>query len=54
MNHDSTYEQSGTFPEIPWVALVVIKFLYFGKHSEWWQFAPCDKNSKPRELPFAI
>ena len=54
MNHDATYEKVENWPPVPWVILYVIKLLFFGKHSDWWQFAPCDKNSQPKELPFAL
>ncbi len=54
MNHDATYQKVKSWPPVPWVILYVIKLLYFGKHSDWWQFAPCDRNSQPKELPFAL
>lgn len=54
MNHDATYNPGRKWPPVPWLVLLVMKFLYFGKHLDWWQFAPCDKNGKPRDLPFAV
>ncbi|PON30075.1 hemerythrin HHE cation binding domain-containing protein [Trichoderma gamsii] len=53
-NHDVEYEQIGSWPPVPAIVFFIIKFLYFGKNSDWWQFAPCDKNGKARDLPYSL
>ncbi|PTB45936.1 uncharacterized protein TrAFT101_004579 [Trichoderma asperellum] len=53
-NHEVKFEQIGSWPPVPSLVFFVLKFLYFGKNSDWWQFAPCDKNGKARDLPYAL
>ncbi|UKZ74860.1 hypothetical protein TrVFT333_002530 [Trichoderma virens FT-333] len=53
-NHEVAFEQAGSWPPIPSFVFFILKFLYFGKNSDWWQFAPCDKSGKARDLPYAL
>lgn len=53
--HDQTFEGGvhAGFPGLPWFVMLIIKWMFVPKNKGWWQFAPCDASSKPRELPYA-
>ncbi|KAM5360236.1 hypothetical protein ACJZ2D_013893 [Fusarium nematophilum] len=53
--HDKSFEGGawGTFPPVPWLVLVVLRWMFMTARKEWWRFASCDYNSLPQELPFA-
>ncbi|KAM6483684.1 hypothetical protein HDV62DRAFT_333116 [Trichoderma sp. SZMC 28011] len=53
-NHEVAFEQVGSWPPVPSIIFFFLKLLYFGKHSDCWQFAPCDKSGKAKDLPFAL
>ncbi|KAL7933071.1 hypothetical protein V8C35DRAFT_304853 [Trichoderma chlorosporum] len=53
-NHEVAYEQVGSWPSIPALVFFILKIVYFGKNSDWWQFASCDKSGKARDLPYAL
>jgi hypothetical protein len=56
MCNDATYHPE-TFsvwpPGVPWIVMAVMRWMFFGKNKAMWQFAPCDGNQKPKDLPFA-
>ena len=53
--HDKTFEGGvwESFPPVPWLLHVALRWLFLNKHKDWWRFAPCDYYSLPREMPFA-
>ncbi|KAF3767739.1 hypothetical protein M406DRAFT_41495 [Cryphonectria parasitica EP155] len=52
--HDGTFDNDSlpVWPVLPWIAKVVISWIYDRKHKSWWRFAPCDISSRPQVLPF--
>lgn len=55
MLHDKTFEGGvwSSFPPVPWLVLLVMRYLFMNTRRDWWRFAPCDYSSQPQELPFA-
>ncbi|KAH8889722.1 hypothetical protein GQ53DRAFT_747940 [Thozetella sp. PMI_491] len=55
-SHDKTFDGGAlkAWPPVPGFILFVLKWIHFRKHADWWKFSPCDSNSKPRELPYAM
>jgi hypothetical protein len=53
--HDKTFEDGvwETFPPVPWLLHVALRWLFMNTRKDWWRFAPCDYYSLPREMPFA-
>jgi hypothetical protein len=53
--HDKSFMDGvwADFPSIPWLARVVMGFLWLRKHVAWWRFAGCDLSSNRQDLPFA-
>jgi len=54
--HDATWDKDkalGAWPPMPWFVPYLVRWLFAGKYRSWWQFAPNDLHSKPRDLPFA-
>ncbi|ORY61426.1 hemerythrin HHE cation binding domain-containing protein [Pseudomassariella vexata] len=54
--HDLAYEGGlhTNFPPIPKVLLWALRNLGWYVHSDWWRFAPCDRQGKMRPLYAAI
>ena len=54
--HDKTFDDNiyALWPPAPWFVKLLLKWLLVPKHKDWWYFAPCDVDGKPRELPFAV
>ncbi|KAM0351709.1 hypothetical protein ACHAPU_002719 [Fusarium lateritium] len=52
--HDKTFEGGiwQDFPPLPWIALVAVRWLFVGKHKDWWRFSGCDSYGVPKDLPF--
>ncbi|KAH8172193.1 hemerythrin HHE cation binding domain-containing protein [Sarocladium implicatum] len=55
IGHDKKFEDGVwmDFPPVPWLAMMVIRWVFYRTHLNWWRFAPCDIYSMPQELPFA-
>ncbi|KFH47167.1 hypothetical protein ACRE_019750 [Hapsidospora chrysogenum ATCC 11550] len=53
--HDKTFEGGvwESFPPVPWLLHVALRWLFLNTHKDWWRFAPCDYYSLPQEMPFA-
>ncbi|UNI21917.1 hypothetical protein JDV02_007862 [Purpureocillium takamizusanense] len=53
--HDKTFAGGiwASFPPIPYLATLVLRWLFMGTHKAWWRFAPCDLTSQPQKMPFA-
>lgn len=53
-SHDKTFADGAWehFPPIPWLVLVMVRWIFCRTHQDWWRFAGCDGDSMPRELPF--
>lgn len=53
--HDKTFEDGvwAHFPPMPWVMGLVFRWVFFRSHDDWWRFAGCGYDCKPRDLPFA-
>ncbi|KAF4446861.1 hypothetical protein F53441_9565 [Fusarium austroafricanum] len=53
--HDKSFEGGiwADFPPLPWIGLVVIRWLFVRTHQDWWRFAGCDSSCNPQDLPFA-
>ncbi|KAK1498028.1 hemerythrin HHE cation binding domain-containing protein [Colletotrichum tamarilloi] len=41
------------WPPVPWIAFLMMRWLYIPAHKNWWRFSSCDDRGAPRELPFA-
>ncbi|KAF5676543.1 hypothetical protein FHETE_2039 [Fusarium heterosporum] len=52
--HDKTFEGGiwQDFPPLPWIALVVVRWMFVGTHKDWWRFSGCDSYGVPKDLPF--
>lgn len=53
--HDKTFDDGvwQHFPPVPWIAMLLLRWLFMYTHKDWWRFAGCDFTSQPKELPFA-
>jgi len=53
--HDKTAEDGifSYWPPVPWFVTLLVKWIFLPKRQSFWRFAPCDRHSKPQELPFA-
>lgn len=53
--HDKTFEDGvwDSFPPVPRIMGVVLRWVWFQWHDDWWRFAGCWYDSTPKELPFA-
>ncbi|KAM0552693.1 hypothetical protein ACHAPJ_007790 [Fusarium lateritium] len=53
--HDKTFEGGvwQSFPPIPWLAAVAIRWVFVRTNLDWWRFSGCDTSSQPQDLPFA-
>lgn len=54
-NHDVTFDggMHAAWPPLPWIAMVLFRWIFIPRNKGWWRFAPCDSYMQPRELPFA-
>ncbi|KAG7043769.1 hemerythrin HHE cation binding domain-containing protein [Colletotrichum scovillei] len=54
-NRDTTFEEGvhAWWPPVPWIAFLMMRWLYIPAHKNWWRFSSCDDRGAPRELPFA-
>ncbi|KAL2206457.1 hypothetical protein CC79DRAFT_1322899 [Sarocladium strictum] len=53
--HDKSFENGAfaSFPPVPWIVVLGIRWIFCGTRASWWRFAACDGNSMPQDLPFA-
>ncbi|KAL7275243.1 hypothetical protein RUND412_001831 [Rhizina undulata] len=52
MNLDLTFEGGihKSFPPVPWIAWVMLKWVFTWPNRKYWKFSSCDRHGNPREL----